>query len=74
MVPGTHPIRVIKWVCGEVLAKGPGQAAKLCFGVHLTMENRHGVCVRFAVTPALGVTESAVAIDQQCWAILPPSL
>ncbi len=48
----------------RLLRKSPGQAAKLCFGAHLAMENRHGLCVRFAVTPALGVTESEVAIDQ----------
>jgi transposase len=48
----------------KLLRKGPGKEAKLCFGAHLAMENRHGLCVRFAVPPAVGVTETAAAIDQ----------
>ena len=48
----------------KLLRKGPGKESKLCFGAHLAMENRHGLCVRFAVTPSVGVTESEVALDQ----------
>jgi transposase len=48
----------------KLLRKGPGKEAKLCFGAHLAMENRHGLCVRFAVTPAVGVTESEAALAQ----------
>jgi hypothetical protein len=48
----------------KLLRKGPGKEAKLCFGAHLAMENRHGLCVRFAVTPAVGLTETNAAIDQ----------
>jgi transposase len=31
--------------------KGPGQESRLCFGAHAVMENRHGLCVSFAVRP-----------------------
>jgi transposase len=48
----------------KLLRKGPGKEAKLCFGAHLAMENRHGLCVRFAVKPAVGVTETAAALEQ----------
>lgn len=48
----------------KLVRKGPGKEAKLCFGAHLAMENRHGLCVRFAVKPAVGVTETAAALDQ----------
>lgn len=48
----------------KLVRKGPGKEAKLCFGAHLAMENRHGLCVRFAVKPAVGVTETAAALEQ----------
>jgi len=48
----------------KLLRKGLGKEAKLCFGAHLTMENRHGLCVRFAVTPAVGCSETEVALAQ----------
>jgi len=48
----------------KLLRKGLGKEAKLCFGAHLTMENRHGLCVRFTVKPAVGLTETEVALEQ----------
>ena len=32
--------------------KGPGKEAKLCYGAHALMENRHGLLVDISVTPA----------------------
>jgi hypothetical protein len=48
----------------KLLGKSAGKEARLCFGAHATMENRHGLCVRFAVTPAVGVSETAAALEQ----------
>lgn len=48
----------------KLLKKGKGQAAKLCFGAHAIMENRHGLCVQIAAHPCVGVTESEMAIQQ----------
>lgn len=48
----------------KLLRKGAGKEAKLCFAGHAVMENRHGLCVHFQVTPAVGVTESATALAQ----------
>lgn len=48
----------------KLVRKGPGKEARLCFAGHATMENRHGLCVLFDVTPAVGAPESAVAVDQ----------
>lgn len=48
----------------KLIRKGPGKEARLSFAGHATMENRHGLCVRFAVKPAVGVPESAVAVEQ----------
>jgi IS5 family transposase len=42
--------------------KGPGQEAKLSFGLHALMENRHGLYVDLRVSLAAGVTESDVAL------------
>lgn len=42
--------------------KGPGKEAKLSFGGHALMENRHGLCVDLAVTSATEVTEPAAAL------------
>src|SRR6201999_2855979 len=48
----------------KLLRKGPGKEAKLCFAGHAIMENRHGLCVHFQVTPSVGVTESTTALAQ----------
>jgi transposase len=48
----------------KLVRKGCGKEARLCFGAHLAMENRHGLCVRFAVKPALGVSETEAALEQ----------
>lgn len=48
----------------KLIRKGPGKEARLSFAGHATMENRHGLCVRFAVKPAVGAPESAVAVEQ----------
>jgi hypothetical protein len=48
----------------KLVRKGPGKEARLCFAGHATMENRHGLCVLFEVHPAVGASESAVAVDQ----------
>ncbi len=37
--------------------KGPGQEAKLAFLGHALMENRHGLLMDFAVSPATGTAE-----------------
>jgi len=46
--------------------KGMGKEARLCFGAHGVMENRHGLCVAFEVRPAMGLgqSEPQVAVDQ----------
>jgi transposase len=43
--------------------KSPGQEAKLSFGLHALMENRHGLYVDLRVSLAAGVTESDVALE-----------
>lgn len=48
----------------KLLRKGPGKEARLCFAGHATMENRHGLCVLFEVTPSVGAPESQVAVEQ----------
>jgi transposase len=47
----------------RLLHKGQGKEAKLCFGLHALMENRHGLGVQAAVTSATGVTETAAATE-----------
>jgi transposase len=42
--------------------KGKGKEAKLCFGGHVLMENRHGLCVDAVVTSATETTEPAAAM------------
>ena len=37
----------------KLLRKGPGKEAKLCFGGHVFMENRNGLCVDLRVSSAL---------------------
>jgi transposase len=41
----------------ELARKGKGKEAKLAFGAHVLMENRHGLCVDVLVTPAVSTTE-----------------
>lgn len=41
----------------ELARKGDGKEAKLAFGAHILMENRHGLCVDVMVTPAVSTTE-----------------
>jgi transposase len=48
----------------KLVRKGDGKEAKLAFAGHATMENRHGLCVSFAVQPAVGPSEAEVAIQQ----------
>ncbi len=45
----------------KLVRKGPGKEAKLSFGAHALMDNRHGLCVDFTVTEAVGVTERDAA-------------
>ena len=46
--------------------KAAGQEAKLCFGLHALMENRHGLYVDLQVSSAAGVSESDVAVEMLC--------
>lgn len=46
--------------------KSAGQEAKLCFGLHALMENRHGLYVDLQVSSAAGVSESDVAVEMLC--------
>ena len=46
----------------KLARKGNGREAKLCYGAHALMENRHGLLVAFAVEPAQGVTEREAAL------------
>ena len=43
--------------------KAAGQEAKLCFGLHALMENRHGLYVDLQDSSSVGVTESDVALE-----------
>lgn len=47
----------------RLLRKAKGKEAKLCFGLHALMENRHGLCVQAQVTTAVGVTETTAATE-----------
>lgn len=38
--------------------KANGQEAKLCYGLHVLMENRHGLCAGLEVTQATGTAET----------------
>jgi len=46
----------------ELARKGMGKEAKLAFGAHVLMENRHGLCVDILVTKALSTTERAAGL------------
>ena len=48
----------------KLLKKGKGREAKLCFGAHAIMENRHGLCVHIAAHPSVGTTEAEMALEQ----------
>lgn len=52
----------------KLMRKAAGKEAKLCFGAHALMENRHGLCVDLQVRPSVGVTEPQAAqemLDEQ---------
>ena len=44
--------------------KANGQAARLCFGGHVLMENRHGLCADFTSHNPITQSESAMALRQ----------
>lgn len=46
----------------RLMRKGKGREAKLCFAGHVLLDNRHGLCVDLAVTPATGTAERAAAV------------
>jgi transposase len=46
----------------RLLRKGAGKEARLVFAGHVLMENRHGLCVDVAVTPANGTAERDAAL------------
>ena len=48
----------------RLLKKGRGKEARLCFGAHAIMENRHGICVQIAGHPSVGKTEPEMALEQ----------
>lgn len=48
----------------KLLKKGRGREAKLCFGAHAIMENRHGLCVHIVAHPATGTTEGNEGLGQ----------
>jgi transposase len=43
----------------KLMRKGPGKEAKLSFGLHALMENRHGLCVQASVTASTEKETSA---------------
>lgn len=45
----------------RLMRKGRGKEAKLCFGAHALMENRHGLLVDLSVTAANGTAEVEAA-------------
>jgi hypothetical protein len=47
----------------QLARKGRGKEARLCFGLHALMENRHGLCVQAEITTAHGTTESTAATE-----------
>lgn len=44
--------------------KGDGQPSRLCFGAHVLMENRHGLCADITVHNPIAAREPAVAMSQ----------
>jgi transposase len=47
----------------QLARKGRGKEARLCFGLHALMENRHGLCVQAEITTAHGSAESSAATE-----------
>lgn len=47
----------------QLARKGRGKEARLCFGLHALMENRHGLCVQAEITTAHGTSEGAAATE-----------
>ena len=47
----------------QLARKGRGKEARLCYGLHALMENRHGLCVQAQITTAHGTTESTAATE-----------
>ncbi len=47
----------------QLMRKGPGKEAKLCFSGHVLMENRNGLCVDVSVAPANGTAEREQALS-----------
>lgn len=44
--------------------KASGQEARLCFGGHVLMENRHGLCADFTIHNPIAQSESQMALQQ----------
>ena len=44
--------------------KAKGRESKLCFGAHVLMENRHGLCAQIAIHNPIADDESSVALAQ----------
>jgi transposase len=44
--------------------RAKGKEAKLCFGAHLLMENRHGLCAEFTIHNPIEVGEAEMALEQ----------
>jgi len=44
--------------------KARGKEAKLCFGAHLLMENRHGLCAGFTLHNPIAQPEPVMALEQ----------
>src|SRR5438309_210862 len=44
--------------------KAKGKEAKLCFGAHLLMENRHGLCADFSIHNPITEPEPLMALRQ----------
>lgn len=47
----------------KLMRKGNGREAKLCFGAHALMENRHGLLVGLTVSEANGTAEREMALS-----------
>lgn len=43
--------------------KGKGKEAKLCFGAHVVMENRNGLCLDIKIANPVDVTETDAALE-----------
>ena len=47
----------------KLARKGPGQEARLTFGLHAGMENRNGLCVALSLREVVGESESKVGVE-----------